>query len=69
MNTVTYVKYLRWETMKGEKAYYALVNWNGRNRVSRRRFRKASAATIYGHQWAERASRLLGVSTETLVMA
>ena len=49
----------RWETVAGERTYYALVNYRGKQRVSRRRFPKASEATLYGHELAERMGKML----------
>ena len=56
-----YVKYLRWQMYaSGERVYFALVNFQGRNRVARKKFGKASEAMLYGRALADRASRLLG---------
>lgn len=48
-------KHMRFNPPAGGKNYRAVMLCEGRRRLSRRRFPKASQAAVYGHRLAKRA--------------
>lgn len=61
MSCVVYQKYIKFNHARlDRKIYVPLMILNGKQRLSRRSFPKASLAVFYGHNLAERYERRYG---------